>query len=149
MSSPSAPASFQVRKGFPVDEKSKHVGIFIPYSFASRRHCLHAISRVILSVLATLAILLLFTTHGTLVTVNAPTLFKPTTYETVPGFFAQSLNSTDDETFDFVLTQFTPSTNDRQNRISDFWMTMARLTTPVIGGFAFNRESTSLMQMPT
>ena len=33
-------------------------------------------------------------------------LFKPTMYEVVPGFFAQSLNSTNDATFDFVWTLF-------------------------------------------
>ena len=33
---------------------------------------------------------------------STPKLFKPTTYEIVPGFFAQSLNSTNDATFDFV-----------------------------------------------
>lgn len=35
-------------------------------------------------------------------TIHAPALFKPTTYEVVPGYFAQSLNSTDDATFDYV-----------------------------------------------
>jgi hypothetical protein len=33
---------------------------------------------------------------------NSPRLFKPTSYDVVPGFFAQSLNSTDDGDFDFV-----------------------------------------------
>jgi len=33
---------------------------------------------------------------------DAPSLFKPSKYEVVPGFFAQSLNGTDDSTFDFV-----------------------------------------------
>jgi hypothetical protein len=36
-------------------------------------------------------------------TARLPTRFKPTRYEVVPGFFAQSLNSTDDTAFDFVL----------------------------------------------
>ena len=35
---------------------------------------------------------------------DSPWLFKPTTYEIVPGFFAQGLNSTNDTTFDFVST---------------------------------------------
>ena len=108
MSSASARAPFQAKRGFPINEKSKHVGISTTYGFTRRRRCLRTIS---MSVFATLAILLLFTTHGTQVTVNGPTRFRPTTYETIPGFFAQSLNSTDDEAFDFVLTQFTPSTN--------------------------------------
>ena len=34
---------------------------------------------------------------------NAAVLFKPTNYEVVTGFFAQSLRSTNDGTFDFVI----------------------------------------------
>jgi hypothetical protein len=33
----------------------------------------------------------------------APSLFRPNAYEVVPGFFAQSLNSTNDTLFDFVI----------------------------------------------
>lgn len=48
----------------------------------------------------------LIVSDSTNATAPLPTRFKPTRYEIVPGFFAQSLNSTDDVTFDFVFLRF-------------------------------------------
>jgi hypothetical protein len=54
------------------------------------------------SALATLLFLFYGSFRGN-AAVLAPSLFKPTSYEVVPGFFAQSLNSTNDTIFDFVF----------------------------------------------
>ena len=72
-----------------------------------RRRGLHNFLIAIFSALATVSILLFSDTFlGTPTPTTAPELFKPTTYQVVPGFFAQSLNSTNDATFDFVWTPF-------------------------------------------
>ena len=56
-----------------------------------------------MAVSALLATLVLLLVSCCRVKASAPALFKPTLYEVVPGFFAQSLNSTNDTTFDFVF----------------------------------------------
>lgn len=71
----------------------------------ARRRGLHNFLIAIFSALATVSILVFSDTFlRTPTPTTAPGLFKPTTYEVVPGFFAQSLNSTNDETFEFVWT---------------------------------------------
>jgi hypothetical protein len=57
---------------------------------------------VLMTVSALVATLVLLLVSCCGVKASAPVLFKPTSYEVVPGFFAQSLNSTKDTTFDFV-----------------------------------------------
>lgn len=51
---------------------------------------------------------------------NLYSLFKPTTYEVVPGFFAQSLNSTDDSTFDFVSSSASITDHTEELEFRDF-----------------------------
>ena len=70
---------------------------------------------------------------------STPKLFKPTTYEIVPGFFAQSLNSTNDATFDFV-PHIHESDLCRLNLISDFWTRTGILIIQVIVGYALPNE---------
>lgn len=70
-----------------------------------RRRVLHNFLIAIFSALATVSILLCSDTFlGTPTPITASGLFKPTSYEVIHGFFAQSLNSTNDTTFDFVWT---------------------------------------------
>jgi len=71
---------------------------------------------------------------------STPKLFKPTTYEIVPGFFAQSLNSTNDATFDFVPLHIHESDLCRLNLISDFWTRTGILIIQVIVGYALPNE---------
>jgi hypothetical protein len=71
-----------------------------------RRRSLHNLI-AIFSALATISILVFSDTFlATPTSTNTLRQLKPTKYEVVPGFFAQSLNSTDDVTFDFVWTHF-------------------------------------------
>ena len=51
---------------------------------------------------------------------NLYLLFKPTTYEVVPGLFAQSLNSTDDSTFDFVSSSASIPDHIEELKFRDF-----------------------------
>lgn len=68
------------------------------HGWCGGRRVQRTITMAILSLLATAAVLLL----SGRVSVGVPGLFTPTSYEVVSGFFAQSLNSTSDATFDFV-----------------------------------------------
>ena len=61
------------------------------------------IVKALFSVIITVSLLLCVCFTGGNEPRNAPVLFKPTNFEVVPGFFAQSLRSTDDVTFDFVI----------------------------------------------
>jgi hypothetical protein len=54
------------------------------------------------SALATVLFIIYSGSKGNAVAL-APLLFKPSAYEVVPGFFAQSLTSTNDTLFDFVI----------------------------------------------
>ena len=78
----------------------------IHYSATRRSRRVRPISTAIFSVLATAGFLLLSASFHNQVAVDISLLFKPTTYEVVPGFFIQSLNSTDDANFDFVRPNF-------------------------------------------
>ena len=71
-----------------------------------RRRSLHNLI-AIFSALVTISLLVFSDTFlATPTSTNTLRLFKQTKYEVVPGFFAQSLNSTNDVTFDFVWTHF-------------------------------------------
>jgi hypothetical protein len=67
-----------------------------------RRRLYTALFLGFFSVLATFSIFLLSRCTNESTIVHAPVLFKPISYEVVQGLFAQSLNSTNDTSFDFV-----------------------------------------------
>jgi hypothetical protein len=71
-----------------------------------RRRKIRTLLVALVSVFATFSFLFLSSAIDGGGTIHAPTSFKPTTYEVVPGYFAQSLNSTDDTTFDYVALPF-------------------------------------------
>jgi|SRR5277367_3612657 hypothetical protein len=67
-----------------------------------RRRKSRTLLLALFSVFATFSVVSFSSVIDDRVIVHVPSLFKPTTYEVVPGFFTQSLNSTDDTTFDYV-----------------------------------------------
>jgi hypothetical protein len=67
-----------------------------------RRRTVRTFLIAVVSVFTTSSFLFLSSAFDGGGTIHVPTLVKPTTYEVVPGYFAQSLNSTDDTTFDYV-----------------------------------------------
>ena len=71
-----------------------------------RRRKVRTLIIAVVSVFTTFSFLFLSSAIDGGGTIHAPALFKPTTYEVVPGYFVQSLNSTDDATFDYVGLPF-------------------------------------------
>jgi hypothetical protein len=71
-----------------------------------RRRKVRTLLIAVVSVFTTFSFLFLSSAYDEGGTIHVPALFKPTTYEIVPGYFAQSLNSTDDDTFDYVGLPF-------------------------------------------
>ena len=71
-----------------------------------RRRTVRTLLIAVVSVFTTFSFLFLSSATDGGGTIHAPALFKPTTYQIVPGYFAQSLNSTDDATFDYVRLPF-------------------------------------------
>src|SRR5579862_709399 len=69
------------------------------FNFIGGKRVQRTLTISLLSLLATIACVVLFSRRKV---VGVAGLFTPTSYEVVPGFFAQSLNTTDDITFDFV-----------------------------------------------
>jgi hypothetical protein len=64
----------------------------------------HQTSIVILSSILAIVFIFLCQCSDKIPSVQGPSLFRPTAYEVVPGFFAQSLTSTNDSLFDFVTS---------------------------------------------
>lgn len=73
--------------------------VYERHGFAGGKRFRRTITMAILSLFATLACVVTFSRRAI---AGGPGLFAPTSYQVVPGFFAQSLNSTNDSTFDFV-----------------------------------------------
>jgi hypothetical protein len=84
------------------DGKSIDQSYTIQPRFLGHRRRIHAFSIVILSALATVAFLVFSTPLYKQAILHFHAGFKPTTYEVILGFFAQSLKSTDDFAFDWV-----------------------------------------------
>jgi hypothetical protein len=92
--------------------------------------------RIIWTTLASFLITyFLFSSVGRTSRNHVPALFKPTKYEVVSGFFAQSLNTTDDSTFDFVSARALLLMTNRLNPILGSLTRREISTIQVIDGF--------------